>query len=191
MKKSRRITLLFAIFLVVYVLVFIQSIYAKKTAFQKGKADILVSAGYSVTSDAIVWRENGRYSINGIRCTDYKIMSDIDSLIKTNEDYEMIHVLMISIGLLGLLIYLYMYNYDKSLEEHNEFLEKKVLTQEHELDAIKKSSTMFYEQEEIRKKRLSVEIYDYETDKAHPLDTEKSEEYLSDKNQSEENDSEE
>lgn len=191
MKKSRRITLLFAIFLVVYVLVFIQSIYAKKTAFQKGKADILVSAGYSVTSDAIVWRENGRYSINGIRCTDYKIMSDIDSLIKTNEDYEMIHALMISIGLLGLLIYLYMYNYDKSLEEHNEFLKKKVLTQEHELDAIKKSSTMFYEQEEIRKKRLSVEIYDYETDKAHPLDTEKSEEYLSDEKQSEENDSEE
>lgn len=187
MKKSRRITLMFAIFLVVYVLVFIQSIYAKKTAFQKGKADILVSAGYSVTSDAIVWRENGRYSINGIRCTDYKIMSDIDSLIKTNEDYEMIHALMLSIGLLGLLIYLYMYNYDKSLEEHNEFLEKKVLTQEYELDAIKKSSTMFYEQEEIRKKRLSVEIYDYETDKVHPLDTEKSEEYLS----SEENDSEE
>lgn len=82
MKKSRRITLLFVLFSVLYVFVFIYSIHAQRSAFKQSKAEILVSAGYSPTSNVIVWRESGRYYVNGQYCTDHNITSAIDSLIQ-------------------------------------------------------------------------------------------------------------
>lgn len=182
MKKSRRITLLFAIFSVLYVFVFIYSIHAQRSAFKQSKAEILVSAGYSSTSNVIVWRENGRYYVNGQYCTDHTITSAIDSLIQKNEDYEMLQVILISFGLLFLLLFGMMYNQVKEVEEYNESLKLQVLTQEEELNSITESSMLFFELEAIQKKRATVDIYDYATDRAHPLDSEE--------NSSEENESE-
>lgn len=175
MKKSRRITLLFAIFSVLYVFVFIYSIHAQRSAFKQSKAEILVSAGYSSTSNVIVWRENGQYYVNGQYCTDHNITSAIDSLIQKNEDYEMLQVILISFGLLFLLLFGMMYNQVKEVEEYNESLKLQVLTQEEELNSITESSMLFFELEAIRKKRATVDIYDYATDRAHPLDSEENE----------------
>lgn len=172
MKKSRRITLLFAIFSVLYVLVFIYSIHAQRSAFKQSKAEILVSAGYSSTSNVIVWRENGRYYVNGQYCTDHNITSAIDSLIQKNEDYEMLQVILISFGLLFILLFGMLYNQVKEVEEYNESLKLQVLTQEEELNSITESSMLFFELEAIRKKRATVDIYDYATDRAYPLDSE-------------------
>lgn len=193
MKKSRRITLLFAIFSVLYVFVFICSIHAQRSAFKQSKAEILVSAGYSSTSNVIVWRENGRYYVNGQYCTDHNITSAIDSLIQKNEDYEMLQVILISFGLLFLLLFGMMYNQVKEVEEYNESLKLQVLTQEEELNSITESSMLFFELEAIRKKRATVDIYDYATDRAHPLDSEEnsSEENKSEDPSSEDNKSEE
>lgn len=196
MKKSRRITLIFAIFSVLYIFVFIYSICAQKSAFRQSKADILISAGYSPTSNVIVWRENGHYYVNGQHCTDHSITSAIDSLIKTNEDYKMIQVSIISFGLMFLLLFGTTYNHVVEMEESNESLKLQVLSQENELNSIAENSMLFFEQEAIRKKRAEVEIYDYATDKAHPLDyfileSDSSKENKSDETESDENQSEE
>lgn len=191
MKKSRRITLLFVLFSVLYVFVFIYSIHAQRSAFKQSKAEILVSAGYSPTSNVIVWRENGRYYVNGQYCTDHDITSAIDSLIQKNEDYEMLQVILISFGLLCLLLFGTMYNQVKEVEECNESLKLQVLTQEEELNSITESSMLFFEQEAIRKKRATVDIYDYAADRAHPLSGENSGENESEDSSSEDNKSEE
>mgnify|MGYP000014033360 FL=1 len=191
MKKSRRITLLFVLFSVLYVFVFIYSIHAQRSAFKQSKAEILVSAGYSPTSNVIVWRESGRYYVNGQYCTDHDITSAIDSLIQKNEDYEMLQVILISFGLLCLLLFGTMYNQVKEVEECNESLKLQVLTQEEELNSITESSMLFFEQEAIRKKRATVDIYDYAADRAHPLSGESSGENESEDFSSEDNKSEE
>lgn len=196
MKKSRRITLLFVLFSVLYVFVFIYSIHAQRSAFKQSKAEILVSAGYSPTSNVIVWRESGKYYVNGQYCTDRTITSAIDSLIQKNEDYEMLQVILISFGLLCLLLFGTMYNQVVEMEESNESLKLQFLSQENELNSIAENSILLFEQEAIRKKRAEVEIYDYATDKAHPLDhffleSDGSEENKSDETESDENRSEE
>lgn len=193
MKKSRRITLLFAILTVCICFAFIYSVHAQRSAFRQSKAEILVSAGYSPTSNVIVWRENGNYYVNGRYCTDPKITSSIDSLIKTNEDYKMIQISIISFGLMILVLFGTLYNRMVEIEEYNESLKLQVLSQEDELNSMAEHSMLFWEQEAIRKKRAEVEIYDYATDKAHPLDSEEnsSEENKSEDPSSEDNKSEE
>ena len=193
MKKSRRITILFAILCVCICFAFIGSVHARRSAFRQSKAEILVSAGYSPSSNVIVWRENGYHYVNGRQCTEHTITSAIDSLIRKDEDYEMVQFAIISFGLLCLLLFGAIYNQVKEVEEYNESLKLQVVTQEKELHAITESSMLFFEQEAIRKKRATVHIYDYATDKAHPLDSElfSSEENKSEDSSSEDNKSEE
>lgn len=196
MKKSRRITLLFAILIVGICFAFIYSVHAQRSAFRQSKAEILISAGYSPTSDVIVWRESGNYYVNGLYCTDRQINSAIDSLIKTNEDYKMIQLFIISLGFMSFVLYGMLYNHMVEMEEYNESLKLQVLSQEGELNSMSEHSMLSLEQEAIRQKRAEVEIYDYEADKTHPLepnDSEiiESEETKSNSSKSEETESEE
>lgn len=103
----------------------------------------------------------------------------------------MLQVILISFGLLCLLLFGTMYNQVKEVEECNESLKLQVLTQEEELNSITESSMLFFEQEAIRKKRATVDIYDYAADRAHPLSGENSGENESEDSSSEDNKSEE
>lgn len=175
MKKTQRITVVFAIFMAFYIFVFMQSLNAQKNAFKQNKAEVLVLAGYNATSQVIVWREYGRYYVDGVRYTDPSITSGIDYLIKTNENYQKIQILMLSSALLTFLLYWLLYSHIKELEEHSEALKAKSVKTQEELDAVNKSyaenTILFFEQEAINRKRSEVTIYDYALDTAHPLDS--------------------
>lgn len=176
MKKSRRIILLISIFTVCICFAFMYSLHAQRSAFRQSKAEILISAGYDPHSNVIVWRENGHYYVNGQRNTDPEINSAIDSLIEQNEDYNMIHIYILVVGSLILMLFVTMYHRVVEIEEFNKSLKLQVLSQEDKLNSMAEHSTLFLEQEVIRRKRSEVEIYDYAKDKAYPLEHSNSEE---------------
>lgn len=177
MKNIRRNTLaLFTLIFAIYVLIFIYFVHEKRETFKQNKAEILISAGYSVADvdSVVLWRQNGHYYVNGQHnCGNHQITTGIDNLIKTNESYNILEALMILVGILLIILLRVTYEHIAKYGQ-DEF-----------------ASSFLLEQEAIQKARASLKIYDCVADKAHNLSSESSEEIESDEPNSEDSESDE
>ncbi len=154
MKISQRITFIFATLLMVCTFMLFKSMHSQKEAFEKGKTNILISAGYNGTISAgKIWRENGHFYVNGHTITDTNITSAINNLIMEDEKYDLFHVFLIVIIVLLILVYRFLY---KEIQRNTKKYKK--INEKHIIETIAI--------QDARKKSVP---YDFEKDKTYPL----------------------